>query len=231
MIVSDIAVQERIIERAFHIVDWHGQDHYGTCFPILTCFPKEFILPPLETITFKDNYIHSRKINIQEKESIKHIINMFLEIFGNCIISEDIGQMMHQNIEIKTVQWKLLPPGKYPWERAEKELTNYFNKIPSNKKNVIENRHKIITRKTPDFMAIGEDSFNGYVVYGYIEKNIYIFESNEVNNATYIFKGEWENASKLTKREIISGELCHKRLVHNQEWEKTILSLLEMTLL
>ena len=71
-------------------------------------------------------------------------------------------------------------------------------------------------------MAVGEESFNGYVVYGYTERNVYYFESNEPNNATYVFIGEWEEASKLTKRDIIMGKLCYKRLIHTKKWEKNI---------
>ena len=58
--------------------------------------------------------------------------------------------------------------------------------------------------------------------YGYTERNVYYFESNEPNNATYVFIGEWEEASKLTKRDIIMGKLCYKRLIHTKKWEKNI---------
>lgn len=45
--------------------------------------------------------------------------------------------------------------------------------------------------------------FSGYVVYGFIPKSLYIFESNEPYNATYVFKGKWEDAFKLSKCDII----------------------------
>ena len=80
----------------------------------------------------------------------------------------------------------------------------------------------IILSNVPDFMAIGDQGFYGYIVYGFTEKNIYIFESNQLDNATYIFKGDWEDASKLTKREILNSNLCEARLVHNKKWESSI---------
>ena len=84
------------------------------------------------------------------------------------------------------------------------------------------NRHKVIAEHNPDFMAIGQDSFSGYVVYGYENEDIYVFESDQINNATYIFKGKWEEASKLTKRDIIQGKLCYLRLIHSKDWEGKI---------
>lgn len=46
-----------------------------------------------------------------------------------------------------------------------------------------------------------------YVVYGFTALNLFIFESNEINNATYAFRGDWEAASKLTKTEVLSGHV------------------------
>lgn len=214
--------EKRTFEREYHVVDWHGQDHYGTCYPTIECYPKEFIFPPLERMTLGKDYIKSRLFEIEEDALIKHVINMFLEVFGNCILTDNVECPMVKEMKVKTVRWRILPPGKYPWDKAEKELDEYFSKVKTTQKAMVEKRHKHITKNAPDFMAIGEDCFNGYVVYGYNKKGIYIFESNEVNNATYVFKGEWENASKLTKREIIQGDLCHQRILHTREWELKI---------
>lgn len=54
-----------------------------------------------------------------------------------------------------------------------------------------------------------------------------MFESNQAGNATYVFKGDWENASQLTKYDIIKGDLCHKRIVHAKAWEKTVKQMFE----
>lgn len=146
---------------------------------------------------------------------------MFLEIFGICEVVDVDLQPISTRI-IKNVPWKILPPGKYPWDIAKNHLNNYFNSISEGKRNTIQNRHKFLSNYEPDFLAIGEESFRGYVVYGYTEKDVYYFESNEPNNATYIFKGKWEDASRLTKRDIISGNLCYKRLIHTENWENKV---------
>lgn len=50
---------------------------------------------------------------------------------------------------------------------------------------------------------------------------------NGNKNYTYVFKGEWENASQLTKLDIIKGNLCHKRIVHAKAWEGTVKQLFD----
>jgi len=186
-----------------------------------------FIEPPLERITLGKEFITSRILIKEDVGTLKHVINMFLEIFKNCMIVDNKQNPITKDVKIKSVQWRILPPGEYPWKRAEKELKDYFERMPIKNRALIEHRHRFITQNKPDFMAIGEDSFNGYVVYGYNGKKLFVFEPNEPNNATYIFKGKWEDASKLTKSEIISGYLCHKRLVHSPEWKENLLAVVK----
>ena len=62
---------------------------------------------------------------------------------------------------------------------------------------------------------IGENIFNGYVGYGYTNRNLYIFEAYQHGNVTYVFKGG-RNTVQLTKHDIIQDNLCPKRVVHAQ---------------
>ncbi len=221
LVRNDLEKEPRTIEHDFHITDWHGQDHYGTCYQTRMCFPIERILPPCEKMIVEDTVIRSEVLEKRETKRIKHIINIFLEIFGMCEVVDVNFEPISSRI-IRRVPWTILPPGKYPWDKAKTHLKKYFENVPESRRMTIKRRHKILSEYAPDFLAIGEESFKGYIVYGYTERNIYCFESDEPNNATYIFKGKWEAASKLTKRDIISGNLCYKRLIHTQNWERYI---------
>lgn len=75
-------------------------------------------------------------------------------------------------------------------------------------------------------MAYGANGFNEYLVYGFKSRNLFVFESNQLDQATYVFKGNWEECSKLTKRDVIKGHLCHARIIHCAIWEKEISNLL-----
>ena len=71
----------------------------------------------------------------------------------------------------------------------------------------------------PEFCVLGAQNFFGYVVYGFPTMNLYIFESNGINNATYAFRGDWEAASMLTKMEVLSGGLQHVTPRPDGRWQ------------
>lgn len=74
----------------------------------------------------------------------------------------------------------------------------------------------------PEFCVLGAQNFFGYVVYGFPTLNLYIFESNGINNATYAFRGDWKTASMLTKMEVLSGGLQEARIYHTGLWHENI---------
>lgn len=227
IVIDKSAKEERIFERSYHVVDWHGNDHYGTCYQSRMCYKRKFIEPLEIELTYLNGFIVSPILKNCEKDknTIKHIINMFLEMFGNCeFLTGDFNTKGTK--VIKRLYWTVLPKGEYPWEKAKEHLDVILDSVPSRYKPIINNRHRIISSKVPDFMAIGDQGFYGYVIYGFTKKRIYIFESNQPDNATYVFKGDWEDASKLTKREILSSNLCEKRLIHNKNWESSIENIL-----
>lgn len=129
LIHKEMEKEHREIERDYHIVDWHGTDHYGTCFQNRMCYPKEYIFPPLSRIIRDSGKLRSELLTKADVELLKHTINMFLEVFGYCEIVDKDENPIGQKIKIKEVSWRILPHGKYPWERAEKALDDYLKKL------------------------------------------------------------------------------------------------------
>ena len=78
--------EARTFEHDYHIVDWHGQDHYGTCFQTRKCYPFEVLLPPCEYMVFDEDVIRSDELHKDEKDRIRHVINMFLEIDRKSVV-------------------------------------------------------------------------------------------------------------------------------------------------
>ena len=64
--------EAREIERDYHVVDWHGNDHYGTCFQTRMCYPKIQILPPLIEINYEREMFISDQMTMAEPEIVKH---------------------------------------------------------------------------------------------------------------------------------------------------------------
>lgn len=196
-------------------------------------YPRTLVPPPsieLSIIQNKDGnkYVvaSEQELNFKNPDSLIHTINIFLEIFGYCeILSENLEGYAIKNL--RRLNWEVLPPGKWPWKKIEKEVSPIVQKTTQQNQIVIKYRLKIITSYIPGFVAIGHAGFYGYLIFGFPKKNLYALESIYTGNATYIFEEEWEDLSKLTKAEILQGKLQKDRIIHREKWERHINNLLK----
>ena len=167
--------------------------------------------------------------NDKNKDYIKHYINLFLEIFGECeIIREDLTSFMPKNV--KRLNWKILPIGNKPWKdnniREVLSKTIESNERGNNRKVILRSMDKI-GANNPSWTGIGIGGFNDYVIFGFDNKGIYILESFKNGNATYVFDKNWKELSKLSKAEILNNNLQVDRVIHTPEWETKINNLLK----
>lgn len=161
----------------------------------------------------------------ENEKLIIHVVNLFLEIFGECEILNSSNESIISPRLIK-LNWEVLPRGKMPWEKRKTQIIDFINTAKGNNKKVIEKRLETINKYNPDFTAIGNGGFNGYIIHGFEDKNIYVLESIYTNNATYVLEDEWEYISQLTKAEILSESLHKDRIIHSNNWYNNINSLL-----
>ncbi|APC39645.1 hypothetical protein [Clostridium estertheticum] len=227
VIDKSVPREDRTFESEYHIVDWHGNDHYGTRYCTKKCYHSNLIPPPEIELIYTNGLLLSPLLiyTHENKNIIKHTINMYLEMFGVCeTLTEKYTPK--QTITMERLTWTVFPKGEYPWKKAKSYLGAILNTIPTRHKAIISKRHEAIAKNVPDFMAIGDQGFWGYVIYGFIKKGIFIFESNKPNNATYVFRGNWKQASKLTKSEILSGQLQEARIIHDKKWNNGISKLI-----
>ena len=211
----------RDIYRPYHIKDWHGQYHDGIAHEVRECNKKIYIKPnqiELKIINKNtDKYVVAKEI---KENNLKNIINLFLEIFEEC-------EIMYENENIdygNTVRlnWKVLPKGKYPWEKLYPYVKEKLKNIKETNRLIARKNIETIAKYNPSFVAIGEAGFSGYIIYGFEKSNKVILESMEVDNATYILKDDWEEISKMTKAEILQNSLHEKRVIHTKNWETEI---------
>ena len=187
-------------------------------------YHRDYFSPYSVSFTYvkndEEDYIISDKIQntIENKEKLLNTVNMVLGLFGECCI---VGQ---NNERIKQVRldWDILPPGEYPWGRIRNVLSRVCeNKNRTTKEFMLRNCEEI-HKLSPDFVAYGRSGFNGYVVFGFTKKNLYVLESYLPDNATYIFDNNWEELSKLTKAQILMGDFCKARLIHSKSWNNQL---------
>lgn len=204
--------------------DWHGNPHSGTQYPTRDVYQRELITPPCEYLIFVQSagasYIASRALSIKTdlESSIIHLLNLFLELFGNLeIVGTNLEEAVLPNV--RRLHWKVLPPGPYPFDKAKQELSDYFDKLPHESRPVVLERVKTITQHVPDFVALGVGGFSDYMVFGFPAKDIYVLESPALGNATYVFRGDWETLSMCSKKEILDSNLHEARVIHSSRWK------------
>lgn len=220
-IVDRTEKEFRDIYRPYHIKDWHGQYHDGIAHEVRECNKKMYIKP--NQVEFKiirkdeEKYIIAKEIL---ENNLKHILNLFLEIFGECEIIYENEKIDYGNTI--RLNWRVLPKGKYPWEKLYPYVKEKLENIKETNRVVARKNIEIIAKYKPSFVAIGEAGFSGYIIFGFEKSDRVILESMEVNNATYILKDDWEEISKMTKAEILQNNLYEKRIIHTKNWETEI---------
>lgn len=212
--------------RSFHTSweDWHGNSHSGVQTRYIDMYPREYIQAPTEYLSVIEvegkNYISTDEFIISDKDDneIIHLANLMLECFGEFkIVDTLLGKIIGKRI--RNLQWEILPPGKYPWSKSKIIIRNATKRLKASDQEVINYRMKVLSVYEPDFLATGRAGFNGYIVYGFESRSIFILESMFLDNATYIFENNWEVFSQLTKNNIINGDIPHRRIIHDKQWK------------
>ena len=220
----DIPQKHLPMETYYHealIKDWHGDYHY--VYIPRERYQRKHIDAPLQEISLitigNKNYAISDLLpNTPEgKELIKHVVNLFLEIFGVCEILNKNKCPEVATAKLKRANWQIIPEGDIVWERVNQIAGN----IQDPKENVgllQKYRFKTIIQHKPDLVYYGKGGFHGYLVFVFKKKNMVLMENMIYGNATYVFRDNWEELSKLSKAEIIKHNLQEKRLAHREGW-------------
>ena len=207
--------------------DWQGGTHYGLKTRTAKKYPREYVAAPSETFEIVDIdnslFLSSSILDLNDTDETRniHVTNLMLECFSEFNIY-DVEKQEIVGPRLKHLQWDILPSGQYPWSKAKDIISQRIEHLEEKDRKVIEYRMRVISQKEPDFLATGRAGFNGYFVYGFTSEDVYILESMEFDNATYVFNSEWEELSKLTKNQIINSDLPHQRIIHNRAWALSI---------
>lgn len=192
-------------------------------------YQREHINAPEVELEIKETF-DNKKIIISDfieysennYEKIKHIINLFLELFGSCDVFDEEFKTKLLSKKIKKLNWRLLKPGIRSWSTLKEELKSTIDETKKSKKIILEDRLEKINSYSPDFVAIGQAGYSGYVVFGFKDKNKYVLENNSYGNAIYIFDEKWEIISQLTKSEVFYKNLYLERIIHGPTWKEEL---------
>jgi len=220
---SDLPMERQ--PRSFYTTwqDWHGKEHSGIQTRSIPMYPRDYISAPSESLHVVAmngrKLIATKETTLADENEAEnlHLANLMLECFGE-FEPVDSASGLTVGAILKRLQWDILPQGAFPWERIRGIVRTVTETLKTSEKVVVESRLQAIARYEPDFLATGRGGFSGYFVHGFSRRGIYVLESIHLDNATYIFRNNWEEFSRLTKNQIINGEIPHSRLVHDNGW-------------
>jgi hypothetical protein len=228
-----IVHKDQPMETAYRQSEWTWQEFRGRYDTVEQSkivdvpyerYPRTYVEPPSVELSLATNnegnllIVSSAISNTpQNEELITHTINIFLELFNEChILNTDLQQIIRA--PVRKLNWEILPQGKRPWKELRNLISPIIDQLPDGNKKVIDKRIETINEHEPDFVAIGRAGFTGYLVFGFPAKDLYILESTQINNATYVIDNNWELLSSLTKAEILNNDLHRERVIHRENW-------------
>jgi len=236
---KNIVHRNRPKETAYRVAEWHWKEWHGSDRVERSKFvdipykryPRTFVAPPSVQLRIATTPNEKRIVMgpiiryiAEHEDRISDIINLYLEMFGECtILKQDLGQIIEA--PVKHLNWRILPPGKWPWEKLQKHVEPIVQRARSGNQQVIRHRLKTVNGFGSDFVAVGRGGFRGYIVFGFTDRNLFVFESLYTGNATYVFDERWEELSKMTKAQILSEELQRDRIIHRSKWDEHIKAL------
>lgn len=184
------------------------------------CYPRIVVEPTaIELILFENEgkqYVIADLPKERTERIIITAINVFIEIFGECIMFSDEIKIS-DNLKRIRCNWEILPPGKWP-----REYTEHSNgKNNKNAKEFYYFRLTFIEDLKPKYAIKGSNGFAGYTAYMF--KKICILESPEYGNATYFVEANrWEELSQKTKYELHQFNNLLAKVIHSSSWADSI---------
>jgi hypothetical protein len=217
--------------------EWHGPYNRVERSRIVDvpyeAYPRTFRPPPGIELTIAEAATGAKAIvtpalaySTENKSALLHRVNLLLELFGRAtLLTGDLEPYLRT--EVRRYNWDVLPPGEMPWPQLQERLGPILDEFGERKRPVAEHRLRTFTETYPsDFTAVGRAGFRGYLVFGYQEQSIYVVESLQYGNATYVFGEDWEQLSRMNKAEILNQDLQQDRIIHNEDWSCKIQDML-----
>jgi len=238
---KNIVHKNQPMETAYTTIEWHWTEIHGKSRVAKSDFrnrpykryPRSHVPAPSLQLTLSTNTDGQRVVLTtliknwsSDQPTLVHAVNLVLDIFG-CATFLDESYQQVISAPLRYLNWKVLPEGKHPFSALRKEMQGPINRVKNGNKSFVLHRLERINGYNPEFTAIGQGGFTGYVIFGFPDKNIYILESILYGNATYVLGEDWEKISKMTKAEILNNKLHKERFVHLRDWFAKIRSLLD----
>lgn len=125
--------------------------------------------------------------------------------------------MGHKLAKTRRLPWRLLPPG----ELTREAVMAHYRRLGRARPDIRFDPHRIEKAWSlgPSGCYVGEDEFNGYVVFTYPRTSKALLECPVYGHAIYVLGPDWERLSRLSKRELLADRARGvTKIVHKGNW-------------
>jgi hypothetical protein len=233
----DIVHRNQPKETAYRQVEWHWTEWHGPYDRVEQSrivdvpyerYPRTFVPPPSVEMTLATTEANERVLITPEVAFtdahhpwILHTINLFLEIFGECSVLDSNLHHFRQP-QLRRLNWQILPQGRMPWKNLRSALLPVIEREPAGNRPVIQHRLQKVNDMKPEFVAVGQGGFDGYVIFAFPKRHLFILECVHFGNATYVFGDDWEILSQMTKADVLDNKFQRDRIIHRENWDERI---------
>ncbi len=123
----------------------------------------------------------------------------------------------HKHVRARRLPWRLLPPG----ELTRETVMAHYNGLGRSRPDVRFDPERIEKAWSlgPTGCYVGEDEFDGYVVFTYPRTSKALLECPVYGHAIYVLGPDWERLSRLSKRELLADRTRGVlKIVHKGNW-------------
>lgn len=170
---------------------------------------------PAYAISFRVAEILDRT-DEQFEQYLLEDLNLLQENIGNCgVVSSQTP--LPDYIKTLYVSWDILPPGS----KADAIGRLFKGRSPKQSEvNTAEERYDFFASLDPKNLICGNSGFRRYFG-ALLEDDLVVFENIQYGNAVYILFGNWEELSKKSRIDLLSGKFGNsfKRITHGPEWK------------
>ena len=170
---------------------------------------------PAYIIAFRVEEVLSKKQN-DFRETLFENLNLLQENVGACGVEpadvslSDYAKSLH-------VSWEILPPGT----RDEAIDRLFKGRVPTQQeKDTASERYSFFASLKPKSLVYGSSGFRRYFG-ALLEDNLVVFENIQYGNAVYVLLDNWEELSKKSRLDLLSGKYGtdFKRVIHSSGWK------------
>lgn len=125
------------------------------------------------------------------------------------------------SVPVKTLNWEILPQGKWDFGTVRA----HFRTLSKRRSDLEWDLSRLRTAESlrPVECWIGQDDFDGYVVYVFPGGKLALLDHPLTGNACYILRGDWRALSRLSKYDLLTEhEKRVTRIVHRGDWRRRL---------